>query len=287
MCALLLVTLPGAAWPALSIPVMPADGSVTVEQLESAIRAVEASGEISDENRVRVVEQLRDAELQVQNRIAAEARAATYAEALNSAPAETEALLATLDDAVHAPPTAESLGIDDDAGLAEFEQALSKALGDLAAVDARWTELGSQIEAQGGRPAIARERINDLSRSREELAALIDHCYRLSGQKETVILADRLRTLGFTEATRSGLSIAMHNMVIPEKKEEVLARCQTEVEEITNQYVEGLITDGERYNKVIDIWSKAAEEIATAMMDVISNDVVVSSDGKKKESTPS
>ncbi len=104
---------------------------------------------------------------------------------------------------------------------------------------------------------------------KKELASLIDKCYRLTGQKETVILADRLRSIGYREATRSGVSFAMHNLLIPKKKQEILNKCQIEVEEITNQYTEGLITDGERNNKVIDIWSKAAEEIATEMIENI------------------
>jgi DNA-directed RNA polymerase subunit beta' len=122
---------------------------------------------------------------------------------------------------------------------------------------------------------------------KKELTGLIDRCYRLTGQKETVILADRLRTLGYTEATRSGISIAMHNMVIPKKKEAIVERCRKEVEEITNQYVEGLITDGERYNKVIDIWSRAAEEIANEMFSVVSTEEVVSADHKHRKTAPS
>jgi len=122
---------------------------------------------------------------------------------------------------------------------------------------------------------------------KKELAAVIDRCYRLTGQKDTVILADRLRTLGYREATKAGISISMQNMVIPERKEEILTRCQAEVEEITNQYTEGLITDGERYNKVIDIWSKAAEEISVEMVKVISTEEVTSPDGKEKRITPS
>ncbi|MBL4818607.1 MAG: DNA-directed RNA polymerase subunit beta' [Deltaproteobacteria bacterium] len=122
---------------------------------------------------------------------------------------------------------------------------------------------------------------------KKELMDLIDSCYRLTGQKDTVILADRIRTLGYTEATRSGISVAMHNMVIPARKEEIVERCKAEVEEITDQYIEGLITDGERKNKVIDIWSKAAEEIATEMMDVVSTEEIVSADGKDKKITPS
>lgn len=122
---------------------------------------------------------------------------------------------------------------------------------------------------------------------KKELGALIDRCYRLQGQKETVILCDKLRTLGYTQATKSGISIAMINMVIPDKKKVIIDRCQGEVKEIINQYVEGLITDGERYNKVIDIWSKAAEEIADEMMKVISTSEVYSADGKQKKSTSS
>ena len=122
---------------------------------------------------------------------------------------------------------------------------------------------------------------------KKELAALIDKCYRLSGQKETVILADRLRTLGYNEATRAGISIAMVNMEIPAAKAVILDRCRNEVEEITNQYIEGLITNGERYNKVIDIWSKAAEEIAVEMMKNISTDEVTSPDGKETKTMPS
>ena len=122
---------------------------------------------------------------------------------------------------------------------------------------------------------------------KKELAALIDRCYRLCGQKETVLLADHLRTLGYTEGTRAGISIAMVNMEIPGAKKEILERCREQVEDITNQYIEGLITNGERYNKVIDIWSKAAEEISQVMMKNISTVEVTSPDGKEKRSTPS
>jgi DNA-directed RNA polymerase subunit beta' len=122
---------------------------------------------------------------------------------------------------------------------------------------------------------------------KKELSELIDRCYRATGQKETVILADRLRTLGYTEATRAGISIAMINMEIPEEKQVVLGRCNTEVEEIRNQYIEGLITNGERYNKVIDIWSKAAEEIAKEMIKKISTEEVTSPDGKETKIMPS
>tara|TARA_B100000683_G_scaffold39879_1_gene35220 strand:+ start:90 stop:4256 length:4167 start_codon:yes stop_codon:yes gene_type:complete len=122
---------------------------------------------------------------------------------------------------------------------------------------------------------------------KKELGALIDRCYRMTGQKDTVLLADRLRTMGYTEATRAGISIAMINMVIPDAKKDIIERSKQEVEEITGQYTEGLITDGERYNKVIDIWSKAAEEIAAEMLQAISEVEVASADGSDSKTMPS
>jgi len=120
---------------------------------------------------------------------------------------------------------------------------------------------------------------------KKALAALIDHCYRACGQKETVLLADRLRTIGYTEATKAGISICMDNMEIPEKKATVLTGAQSAVEQIEEQYSEGLITDGERYNKVVDIWSKAAEEVANAMMTNISTDEVKGPKGVIKKTS--
>ncbi|MFZ9889913.1 MAG: DNA-directed RNA polymerase subunit beta', partial [Myxococcota bacterium] len=122
---------------------------------------------------------------------------------------------------------------------------------------------------------------------KKELASLIDRTYRLCGQKDTVLLADRMRTLGYTEATRAGVSIAMVDMEIPKAKSDILDRCRNDVEEVQNQYTEGLITNGERQNKVIDIWSKAAEEIAHEMMKNISTEEITSPDGKEKKTMPS
>ncbi|RNC69374.1 MAG: DNA-directed RNA polymerase subunit beta' [Desulfuromonadales bacterium] len=117
--------------------------------------------------------------------------------------------------------------------------------------------------------------------SKKELTNLIDVCYRLAGNKETVILADRLKETGFRYSTLAGISICMNDMVIPEGKPAIIERATEEVKEIQNQYTEGLITDGERYNKVIDIWAKATEEIAKEMLDNLSKDIMVSPDGKE------
>ncbi|HWV37483.1 MAG TPA: DNA-directed RNA polymerase subunit beta' [Vulgatibacter sp.] len=107
---------------------------------------------------------------------------------------------------------------------------------------------------------------------KKELGGLIDLCYRLSGEKETVLLADRLRTVGYYNATRAGISVALKDMIIPNAKATLLEEAQREVKEIEEQYLEGLITDGERYNKVIDIWAQVTEEVATEMMSQISKE---------------
>ena len=117
--------------------------------------------------------------------------------------------------------------------------------------------------------------------SKKELTNLIDVCYRLAGNKETVILADRLKETGFRYSTLAGISICMNDMVIPEGKQEIIEKANEEVKEIQNQYTEGLITDGERYNKVIDIWAKATEDIAKQMLDNLSKDTLISPDGEE------
>src|SRR4030081_3768181 len=117
---------------------------------------------------------------------------------------------------------------------------------------------------------------------KKTLGNLIDACYRFCGEKETVLLADRLRSLGYGYATKAGISVAIKDMVIPQKKQEFLERAQKEVAEIENQYLEGLITDGERYNKVIDIWAQVTEEVAGEMMGEIGTEIV-HKDGKEKK----
>jgi DNA-directed RNA polymerase subunit beta' len=118
--------------------------------------------------------------------------------------------------------------------------------------------------------------------NKKELANLIDYCYRLCGDKTTVLLADRLKDLGFKYATISGLSFAVGNMIIPENKKSIVAQADKDVLKIQKQYMDGLITDGERYNKVIDIWAQATEKIASEMLTGISTEEVAGSDGKKR-----
>ena len=101
---------------------------------------------------------------------------------------------------------------------------------------------------------------------KKDLAELIDVCFRLTGNKKTVLLADHIMQTGFKQAMKAGISISVHDMLMPPEKKEFLDQAYKQVAEIENQYVEGLITDGERYNKVIDIWAQTSEQIASAMM---------------------
>lgn len=117
---------------------------------------------------------------------------------------------------------------------------------------------------------------------KKELANLIDEAYRRCGDKQTVILADRLKDLGYYYATKAGFSICVDDMTIPESKKEIIEKATEEVLEIQNQYKEGLITDGERYNKVIDIWARANEDISERMMSGLRLDTRVMKDGTVK-----
>ncbi|CAG1065768.1 DNA-directed RNA polymerase subunit beta' [uncultured bacterium] len=130
-------------------------------------------------------------------------------------------------------------------------------------------------------PSIRFEEINKVM-DKKRLADLIDICYRRSGPKETVILADRLKDLGYQYATKAGISICIDDMKIPSRKGNLLDSAYEEVKEIQKQYNEGLITDGERYNKVIDIWAQATEEIAEEMLRELSTDAIKDEDGTER-----
>ncbi len=117
---------------------------------------------------------------------------------------------------------------------------------------------------------------------KKELANLIDEAYRRCGDKKTVILADRLKDMGYSYATKAGLSICVDDMQIPEAKKDIIEKAREEVLEIQNQYKEGLITDGERYNKVIDIWARANEDISERMMSGLRTMTIKLKDGTEK-----
>jgi DNA-directed RNA polymerase subunit beta' len=122
---------------------------------------------------------------------------------------------------------------------------------------------------------------------KKALTNLIDICYRKHRNKETVLLADRLRSLGFEYAMKSGTSICMDHMVIPDEKQKLLKDAQDEVETVIEQYQEGLITSGERYNKIVDIWASIADRVTQAMMNVIGKEKMVDGETGKESLEPS
>jgi len=115
---------------------------------------------------------------------------------------------------------------------------------------------------------------------KKELGWLIDLAYRRAGNKATVIFADRLKDLGYEQATYAGISIGIKDMVIPAGKHKLLDEAHTAVREIEDQYNKGLITDGERYNKVVDIWAEVTDQIADEMLRELGTQEVPDQDGK-------
>ena len=132
-------------------------------------------------------------------------------------------------------------------------------------------------------PAVVPYSLVNKELSKKELAFLIDYTYRHGGTKETVILADRLKDLGYEYATLAGISICINDMKIPVRKEEFVEDAEKEATDVDQQYSDGLITDGEKYNKIIDIWSKATDKITKEMMDEMAVEFVPDKSGKIQE----
>ena len=120
---------------------------------------------------------------------------------------------------------------------------------------------------------------------KKQISEVINGAYRNVGLKETVIFADQIMYTGFRMSTKAGISICLDDMVVPPEKDAILDRAEDEVKEIEAQYTSGLVTQGERYNKVIDIWSRANEQIAGAMMERLGTDAVTDAEGNEVEQT--
>jgi len=118
---------------------------------------------------------------------------------------------------------------------------------------------------------------------KKAISRLLNEAYRRCGLKDTVIFADQIMYMGFRQATISGASIGVNDFVIPDEKTEIVAEADTEVKEIERQFAEGLVTQGEKYNKVVDIWSRANELLAKKMMDNLKTDIVTNKDGEQVE----
>ncbi len=116
---------------------------------------------------------------------------------------------------------------------------------------------------------------------KKEISKLINTAFRKCGLRETVIFADKLMQKGFTLATRAGLSIAIGDMVVPTQKEEIIRSSEREVKEIEAQYTSGLVTQGERYNKVVDIWGRAGDQVGKVMMEQLATEQTIDRHGKE------
>ena len=133
------------------------------------------------------------------------------------------------------------------------------------------TTVGRAILSLSLPAAVPFELINQ-AMGKKQISKLLNECYRRLGLKDTVIVADQIMYTGFHYAMIAGASIGIDDMVIPDAKESIIEGAEAEVAEIKEQFQSGLVTAGERYNKVIDIWSAANENVSKAMMDNLSKD---------------
>ena len=117
----------------------------------------------------------------------------------------------------------------------------------------------------------------------KDISKLINICYRTVGLKDTVIFADQLMYMGYEYSTASGASIGVEDFVIPEQKAKIIFDAEEEIREIESQYASGLVTQGEKYNKVIDIWTRANDQVGAAMMDTLAKETVTNRDGEEEE----
>ena len=119
--------------------------------------------------------------------------------------------------------------------------------------------------------------------AKKPISQILNACYRDVGLKETVIFADQLMYTGYKYSTRSGSSIGVNDFVIPDEKVKIIGQANSEVEEIEAQFASGLVTQGEKYNKVIDIWSRANDLVAKAMMEGLSTEAVINKEGEEEQ----
>jgi DNA-directed RNA polymerase subunit beta' len=124
--------------------------------------------------------------------------------------------------------------------------------------------------------------IND-KMTKKNISKVLNECYRKLGPKETVIFADQLMYAGFKWSTLAGLSFCSDDMLIPDSKAEIISKADAKVEEIQNQFAQGLVTEGERYNKVVDIWSHTNEIVTKAMMKELQTETVIDKEGNEVE----
>jgi DNA-directed RNA polymerase subunit beta' len=191
------------------------------------------------------------------------------------------------------------------ADVAEMERALSTRILDLHAritirlkqyeltSDDEWAEKLVRVSTTAGRALLSQIlpkglpfKVIDKALKKKEISKLIDESFRRCGLKETVIFADKLMQNGYALATRAGISFCSDDMRVPPQKYEIIAAAEAEVKEIEDQYTNGLVTQGERYNKVVDIWGRTGDQVAKVMMEQLGHEEVVDRHGQtvKQES---
>ncbi len=186
------------------------------------------------------------------------------------------------------------------ADLAEMERALAVKELDIHArvtvrikqyekdADNNWVEKLVRVETTAGRALLSQIlpkglpfKVIDKPLKKKEISKLIDESFRRCGMKETVVFADQLMQNGYRLATRAGISFCSDDMLVPAKKHQIIAEAEKEVKEIENQYTNGLVTQGERYNKVVDIWGRTGDQVAKVMMEELGQEEVLDRHGKK------
>jgi DNA-directed RNA polymerase subunit beta' len=157
-----------------------------------------------------------------------------------------------------------------------------------SAVDGEFIEKTIRVETTAGRALLSRIlpkgmpfKAIDRALKKKEISKLIDESFRRCGLKETVVFADQLMQNGYALATRGGISFCSDDMRVPAKKHQIIAEAEAEVKEIEIQYTNGLVTNGERYNKVVDIWGRTGDQVAKVMMDELGHEEVIDRHGKK------
>ncbi|MDP3289402.1 MAG: DNA-directed RNA polymerase subunit beta', partial [Methyloversatilis sp.] len=180
-----------------------------------------------------------------------------------------------------------------DNGFVELHSKISVRIREVEVIDDEKRDKVTRYETTVGRAMLSEIlppglpfTVLDKALKKKEISRLVNHSFRRCGLRETVIFADKLMQAGFALATRAGISIAVKDMLVPDAKHTLISAAEAEVKEIAQQYTSGLVTDGERYNKVVDIWGRAGDQVAKAMMDQLGTEDTVDRDGKtvKQES---
>jgi len=180
-----------------------------------------------------------------------------------------------------------------DNGFVELHSRISVRISEVEVIDDEKRDKVTRYETTVGRAMLSEIlppglpfTVLDKALKKKEISRLVNNSFRRCGLRETVIFADKLMQAGFALATRAGISIAVKDMLVPDAKHTLISAAEAEVKEIAQQYTSGLVTDGERYNKVVDIWGRAGDQVAKAMMDQLGQEDTVDRDGNsvKQES---